>query len=152
MQQETLKTKCHNLLIEEIIKHYTNDLPGVPTVTTEYWMWVRKWQGDVTATKKMTDALKQCDPMAFPNITVLFKIALTLPFPSCESERSFSQLKLVKTSLRSTMTSERLSSLSLMKINRELCEDLKQHHIKDLVCSFAQRHTRRMKLPFILTD
>ena len=54
--------------------------------------------------------------LQFPNLHVLLQVALTLPITSCESERSFSQLKLIKTSHRSTMTNNRLSGLALMKI------------------------------------
>ena len=62
------------------------------------------------------------DVTSSPNIHQLLTIALTLPITSCESERSFSQLKLIKTSRRSTMSAERLSGLALMKINRERCQ------------------------------
>ena len=42
------------------------------------------------------------------DIFVLLKLALTLPVTTCECERSFSQLKLIKTCRRSTMTDDRL--------------------------------------------
>ena len=41
-----------------------------------------------------------------------------------ESERSFSQLKLLKGYHRSTMSADRLNGLALMKINRTRCEKL----------------------------
>ena len=139
--KKNLTTKCHKLFRRQ--SNYANNLSGVPTVPTEYQMWIRKWQQNATATK-MSHALKQCD--------LLLKIALTLPFMSCESERSFSKLKLVKTSLNLKMSLKRLSSLSLMKITWERWEDLKQHHMKNLARSFARRHACRMKLPFLLTN
>ena len=40
--------------------------------------------------------LNACDRTSLPNIYVLLQLALTLPVTSCESERSFSQLKLIK--------------------------------------------------------
>ena len=63
---------------------------------------------------RLIDSIKQCSTMTYPNLHALFRIALTLPITSCESERSFSQLKLIKTARRSTMSELRLSSLSLM--------------------------------------
>ena len=94
-----------------------------------------------------------CSLLQFPNIHALVKIALTLPITSCESERSFSQLKLIKTTRRSTMTEDGLSGLAMMKINRERCNRLTSPiKMKELVDSFSQAHPRRMKLPFMLVD
>ena len=103
---------------------------------------------------KLVDALHSCSELQFPNLHVLLQVALTLPITSCESERSFSQLKLIKTSHRSTMTNNRLSGLALMKINRNRCNELllSEEKIKCIVKSFAQLHPRRMKLPFMLAD
>ena len=64
---------------------------------------------------RLVDALHTCDVITYPNIKVL-QLALILPITSCECERSFGQLKLVKT-LRSTMTGDCLSDLVHMKIN-----------------------------------
>ena len=114
---------------------------------------MRKWkqhtQSDLP--KKLVDVLQTCDPITFPNIRVLLQPALTLPITLCESERSFSQLKLIKTSRRLTITADRLSGLSLMKINWGHCEKPQQFHMKELVQSFNQLHPRRMKLPFLLS-
>jgi len=93
---------------------------------------------------KVVDALHSCSELQFPNLHVLPRVALTLPITSCESERSFSQLKLIKTSHRSTMTNNRLTGLALMKINRDCCDELSsEDKVKDIVKSFAQgkRHS-----------
>ena len=47
----------------------------------------------------------------------LFLVFSTLPVTSCSSERSFSNLKRIKTYLRSTCGNERLTSLALMHIH-----------------------------------
>ena len=104
--------------------------------------------------KKLVDVLQVCSATAFPNVHVLLQLALTLPITSCESERSFRQLKLIKTSHRSAMSDDRLSGLALMKINQDRCEKLQYSpdKMKQLVKLFAQAHPRRMKLPFVLAD
>ena len=112
---------------------------------TEYRMWFRMWkqkQSGDELPRKLIDVYKACDYLNFPNIHILLQLALTLPITSCESERSFSQLKLIKTSRRSTMIADRLSGLAIMKIN---C-------MGELVKSFMERHPCRIKLPFILSD
>ena len=125
-------------------------------LSTEYNMWVAKWkelhEASADIPNKLVDALNSCSAIQFPNLHVLLRLALSLPIISCESERSFSQLKLVKTSIRSTMTNDRLNGLALM-INREYCNKLTSaEKMKELVKSFAQLHPRRLKLPFMLGD
>lgn len=41
------------------------------------------------------------------NISALMEVVSVLPVTSCEAERAFSKMKLIKTELRSTMTDER---------------------------------------------
>ena len=116
-------------------------------------MWIRWKQNRSEPPHKLVDALQACSAIQFPNLHVLFQIALTLPITSCESERSFSQLKLIKTSRRSTMTDSRLSGLALMKINRDRCNKLvSAEKMEELVRLFIQLHPRRMKLSFMLAD
>ena len=71
------------------------------------------------------------------------------PVTTCETERSNSQLKLLKTYLRSTMTEERLSALAIIKVHRSMVEDLNHD---ELVVAFANKHTRRMALPCVLIN
>ena len=58
-------------------------------------MWKQK-QSENELPRKLVDVYKACYCLNFPNIHILLQLALTLPITSCESERSFSQLKLVK--------------------------------------------------------
>lgn len=57
---------------------------------------------------------------AFPTLTKLLQIALTLAVSSAQCERSFSALKRIKTYLRTTMTDQRLSDVSILSIERDL--------------------------------
>ena len=45
---------------------------------------------------------------------------MTVPVTVATAERSFSKLKLIKTSLRSSMTQERLRSLALLLIEKKI--------------------------------
>ncbi len=49
----------------------------------------------------------------YPNFWTALRIALTLPVTVAQAERSFSKLKLIKSYLRSTMSQEQLSSVSI---------------------------------------
>ena len=141
--------------LSSAVDFYQHDLPFHALFPTEYGMWVRKWKGHSSEVPhKMIDAFKVCDKTSYPNIYLLLQLSLTLPITSCESERSFSQLKLLKTSHRSTMTANRLSSLAILKINRARCEHFQRSPSKlsEMVQTFKQLYPRRMKLPFMLLD
>ena len=93
----------------------------------------------------------QC--FGIPKLECFVDLGLTLPITSCESERRFSQLKLIKTARCATLSESRLSSLALMKVNLERCNELlSEKNVKELVQSFSQLNPRRMKLPFMLHD
>ncbi|CAF2123538.1 unnamed protein product [Rotaria magnacalcarata] len=59
-----------------------------------------------------------------PNLSIRYKIYLTLPVTSANAERSFSKLKITKSCLHLTMTNESLSSLGLISIERDLAENI----------------------------
>ena len=120
-----------------------DDCPRSVMLSTEYGMWIREWKQHNRSElpNRVVDALQACSVIQFPNLHVLLQIALTLPITLCESERSFSQLKLIKTSRHSTMTDSRLSGLALMKINRDRCNKLTSaERMEELVRSFTQLH------------
>lgn len=80
---------------------------------------------------------------AFPNLSVLLRISVTLPVSTAGVERSFSRLKLIKTYLRSTMNQERLSNLALLSIENELAESLNYDQV---ITTFAEMKPRRKQL------
>ena len=67
-----------------------------------------------------------CNEMnqSFPNIATVYKICLTIPVSSVSTERSFSCVKRIKSYLRSTMGQERLSSLSIINIERTMAHNI----------------------------
>ena len=82
-----------------------------------------KWKADselavslCTPEKSLVHA--DCD--FFPNIHTLLCIMGTLPVTSCECERSISMLKLIKTSLRSSMGQDRLNGLAMLYYHRDI--------------------------------
>lgn len=56
----------------------------------------------------------------FPNLYMVFKIALTLPVGSVQTERTFSKLKIIKNRLRSTMANDRLESLMIISCEPDI--------------------------------
>jgi hypothetical protein len=83
----------------------------------------------------------------FPAIQQAIRIALALPATTCTIERSFSTLRRVKTWLRSTMTTDRLSGLCMMSVHREMIMKNKTQFIDKVVNTFAE-NSRRLQLLF----
>ena len=64
---------------------------------------------------------------------------MTVPILSAECERAFSCLKLLKTSLRSTIEQDRLSSLAVANINRNELSNLDENSLIEIFASCKNR-------------
>lgn len=78
----------------------------------------------------------------FPNLTIVFRILLTMPVTVASGGRSFSKLKLIKNYLRATMTQDRLVGLAFMAIEQEICNGL---DYTDIIDMFARKKCRKVK-------
>lgn len=78
-----------------------------------------------------------------PNFISALKTYIVLPSSACETERSFSTLRRLKTYLRSTQTQQRLNDLAILNTHREHAEAL---DLAEAVNEFVSRsQTRRNK-------
>ena len=75
-----------------------------------------------------------------PDVVTVFKIFLTLPVTVASAERSFSKLKLIKNYMRSTMSQDMLSGLSILCIENERARNL---DLSEIVKQFAEKNARR---------
>ena len=104
---------------------YTSDLPNVSCLSGEIHNWYTKWKseekdhGSTSLPSTLSSTLPRISSF-YPNIKALITILCTLPVTSCTAERSFSGLKRIKTVLRSSMSNERLSSLTLLHIHPDI--------------------------------
>ena len=64
------------------------------------------------------------DADCYPNISVAYRILLTVPVTVASAERSFSKLKLLKNYLRSTMSQERLNGLAMCTIEKDILDTI----------------------------
>ena len=85
-------------------------------------------------------AIDECEE-EFPNISVLLKIACTLPVTSCECEQSASALRRLYNYMRATMGKDRLSYLALLHVHYDTDID-----IDDAINQFARLHPRKIDL------
>ena len=129
--------------------YFFEDLPSQATLAHEILLWKTMW-GNLPKSEHVTSIHQcylKCNVVQYPNIKTILCITCTFPVTSCESERSFSALKRLKTYLRATMHQERLNGLSLMLIHKYITVDIKR-----VIDAFATRKPRRMTLRDILAD
>ena len=77
----------------------------------------------------------------FPNLSKIGAICLPIPVTTASVERSFSQMKLIKTHLRSSLNDKSLSNL--MKIALESPDELTDSHLEEVV-NVWNRKSRRI--------
>lgn len=136
----------------KLAEMYQDDLPSPESFISEVEIWNLKWQehykshGQASLPDSRRNTLPQTSDM-YPNIKVLLIILSTLPVTTCSAERSFSSLKRTKTSLRSSMTTTRLTNLTLLHVYRDIEID-----IPSAIDEFARRHPRRLQMVDILCD
>ncbi|CAF3818324.1 unnamed protein product [Adineta steineri] len=93
--------------------------------------------------KTIVDLYTEILPLknAFPTVIHIVVAAMTIPVSSTTCERSFSRMKLIKTTTRNTMSDSRLSDLCVLAVEREFNVDLGK-----LVDNFADAHKNRRLL------
>lgn len=87
----------------------------------------------------LLEVMDNCDKNIFPSIYKMLQILITLPQTSCTVERMFSTVKRVKTRLRSKMSTERLSNLTLLSMEKELTKSLDRNRVLDVFRSMKHR-------------
>ena len=76
----------------------------------------------------------------FPNLSKIGAICLSIPVTTASVERSFSQMKLIKTGLRSSLNDKSLSNL--MKIALESPDELTDSHLEEVVDVWNRKSRR----------
>ena len=111
-------------VFKEIKAEYSPMIPSPGTLEHE----LREWKHQVSSGQVTADCLAKCIDATefFPNINTIFRILLTMPVSTASAERSFSDLRRLKTWLRNMMTDQRLTSLALMEIHRDIGVDREQ--------------------------
>jgi histone deacetylase complex regulatory component SIN3 len=119
------------------------------TFLRECVLWRTWWTDPTLAAQRettpenLTDSLKVTSEALYPNIRKCLALLMVVPVSTATAERSFSTMRRVKSYLRSTMTTERLSGLGLLNIYQE--KKLDAERIVDI---FAAKKERRLALIF----
>lgn len=106
---------------ESLIKHLQiilgnfSELLGSPSMM-QLMGEVELYKKSSLNTDNAVEALKNCDRNYYPNVYNLLKLMCSLTVSVATAERSFSNLRILKSYLRSTMAADRLNGLALMSI------------------------------------
>ena len=90
-----------------------------------------------TKLKSIVDLYVELLPLkqAFPTTIFLITAAMIIPVSSTTCERTFSKMKLIKTTTRNTMSDTRLSDLCVLAVERDFNINFEQ-----LIDNFADSH------------
>ena len=98
-------------------KFFTQEVPDtVKLMQNEYKLLQIELENKSTGLQKLYQTTK----LGYPLLNTMVKIALCFGASSAEAERAFSGLDRIETDRRTTMSQERLSSLSIIHMNRGL--------------------------------
>jgi hypothetical protein len=123
-----------------------NSLYTIDNFAEESLSWYDMWQEDsVDLDVQLIDLINHCT--FFPAVRQAILLALTLPATSCTVERSFSTMRRVKTWLRTTMTSDRLSSLCMLSVHRARIAARKSEFVDEVIDKFG-RDARKLQFLF----
>jgi hypothetical protein len=90
---------------------------------------------------KLLDNLRLHD-LTYDNLYVIYKILLTLSVTQVSCERSFSKLKLIKTRLRSNITSENLEAFLVMSVEKELLQRITSDEVINELIKYSNEWIR----------
>ncbi|XP_050064723.1 uncharacterized protein LOC126553622 [Aphis gossypii] len=127
-----------------LVNHYQDDLEnGNPAILlAEYKLWQRCLKNLSEEQTNALQALSLCNSDIYPNIYKLLQILATLPVSTSSNERTFSNLKRIKTYLRNTIGEKRLNGLAMMCIHKDLKLAADE--------SFGRINKKKTKIDFVL--
>ena len=122
--------------------YFTSEAAFRSELATWDTFWAQRKLTEDVALIDLKSLLAKCDIFwqpGFPIIERLVHLLASLPVTTCSVERSISQLGLVKTQHRSTMSQERFTDLCMLKCFPDFCFDHAQ-----VIKSFAIGNIERM--------
>jgi len=91
----------------------------------------------------LPDTIKAAHQELYPSIYMILCVLASMSVSTATAERSFSVMRRVKTYLRNTMTTDRLSGLGLLNVYRE--KELTSESVLD---KFTRMKNRKLALIF----
>lgn len=130
--------------LECMKQYYEDDLPYPGDLEQEVRLWKRKWSSSrenlpATLSKTLKSISEDGEQNIYPNIATILLIILTFSATSASIERTYSALRFIKTSYRSTMTEDRFNALALLFVHRDI-----PLHYDIIIDKYTRKYPRRM--------
>ena len=90
--------------------------------------------------KTVRDVCKYINNEVFGEVSQLIRLFLVIPVTSATAERSFSAMRRLKTYLRSTMTAERLNSVTVLNVHKDMLDSVDN---REILNEFVARNDTR---------
>ncbi|XP_066914568.1 52 kDa repressor of the inhibitor of the protein kinase-like [Clytia hemisphaerica] len=104
-------------------RFYSHDMVSPLRINEEIKAYGTFWADFTDLPTTISETLNAIKHAKFDNIERALRILATIPVTTCECERSFSDMKLIKSKLRSTMGQDRLNGLCLMNVHLDKTPD-----------------------------
>ncbi|KAK3093027.1 hypothetical protein FSP39_010187 [Pinctada imbricata] len=147
--QYLVPTQLRGLSDEKIRQLYDSISDDLDMSLDDFNLEIRRWRARWSLEPQqnlpgnLKDTLQVTNKDLYPGTYKALLILITIPVSTASAERSFSVMRRLKTYLRATMTTERLSGLALLHAHKDMNID------RDAVIQrFAEGKSRRLLLLF----
>ena len=82
---------------------------------------------------------------AYQNLYIVYKTVLTMPMTQVCCERSFSQLKMIKSRLRNSLSQDNLDACMLLSLNRQWTHEIDNADIIQRMCDNSNEFRRLLQ-------
>ena len=132
-QLTTLPTEENITKAKAFIKHFSLDVEDELTTECVHLRGQLKSEGkgDLCISELYTFLFTEQFLSVYPNVSIALRMHMCTFATNCYSERSFSVLKRVKNYLRSTLSQDNLTNLSLLAIENDLLQIISYDDIID---------------------
>ncbi|XP_060585819.1 uncharacterized protein LOC132741624 [Ruditapes philippinarum] len=141
--QYLLPKRLHQLQVEMLPAIYAAYAPDIDhtfeSFNNEVARWKVRWNIAENRPVRLQETLQKTNKDLYPCIYNILAVLLTMPPTSASCERSFSAMKRIKNYLRSTMRTERMSSLAILHIHKDMDVD-----ISKIINTFASKKGRKL--------
>jgi hypothetical protein len=148
--EETSRLTYGNENVVELFKYYGDIIPNT-TKDSALLQWFKARErlystefSGISSTKAVCETIiKSKRFVDIPFMELLCRIAMTISMSSCQCERGFSQLKLIKTPIKSSMKNDLVSAYLSVQFNSPLISDSEISKIGE---SFWNLKPRRIRI------
>lgn len=113
------------------------------TAEVEYWMFIHRLEREEQRSSSLMDIfiymVEKKYLMAYPELSRLYQLIITLPVTSCSNERCFSSLKFIKNRLRSTISQDRMSDLMVTAVEADRTQSVNLETVRDAFWRLGER-------------